>query len=276
MKRIKALKDMGLTQYEASAYVALLTLGVSTAHELSRKSDVPMGKIYEVLSSLKNLGIVEFQMTRPRMYKAKKPSIALDNLYSKKEEEAKKQLDNLKFKLNEIEEIFSEVPHPDHTYIKFWYTTIGEDEILKKMKHMLEETKQEILIVKPKLFTIKTIMNKTNINESSIFEHIVAEAIKAAEKGMIIKTIAPEELIFSLKQKFDTIQSKNVKKNVYLKYLDCDHDFILVDNSIIFIPIHDPLNPTNIFGQLKVYDKEYGTKLKEKHDQLWMQAKPVM
>jgi len=51
------LRLFGLTIYEQKVYVNLVKSGISTAHEISKKSNVPYGKIYTVLASLheKNL-----------------------------------------------------------------------------------------------------------------------------------------------------------------------------------------------------------------------------
>ncbi|MEZ5336327.1 MAG: helix-turn-helix domain-containing protein [Methanolobus sp.] len=148
MDNERALRDLGLTKYEASAYATLLKEGISGAQELSRKSDIPVGKIYEVLSNLNNMGLVEFQRSRPRKYRAVKPTIALNNLYAKKEEDTKHELENFKLKVAELETKFSDIAQPDHTELQFWSTLVGEDDIIKNIKNMLDETEKEILHVK--------------------------------------------------------------------------------------------------------------------------------
>ena len=42
---MSSLRDLGLSEYEARAYRSLLETGPTTAKELSRASDVPMGRI---------------------------------------------------------------------------------------------------------------------------------------------------------------------------------------------------------------------------------------
>lgn len=113
----RELRDLGLTKYEASAYSTLLKEGVSGAQELSRKSEIPVGKIYEVLSNLNNMGLVEFQRSRPRQYRAVKPTIALNNLYSKKEEESRNELENFKLRVADLETKLSDISQPDRTEI---------------------------------------------------------------------------------------------------------------------------------------------------------------
>lgn len=53
------LEDVGLTQYEAKAYVAVLELGSASATEIADASDVPQARIYDVLRNLEGEGYVE-------------------------------------------------------------------------------------------------------------------------------------------------------------------------------------------------------------------------
>ncbi|WMW24588.1 helix-turn-helix domain-containing protein [Methanolobus sediminis] len=274
-----SLRDLGLTKYEASAYSTLLKEGVTGAQELSRKSDIPVGKIYEVLSNLNNMGLVEFQRSRPRKYRAVKPSIALNNLYTKKEEETKNELENFKLKVSELESKFCDMTQPEHTELQFWATSIGEEDIIKNIKNMLDEVETEILHVKPAKMS-KLICKDKTIEPSTFMPTVVDEFVKAAKKGIKIKIIFPEEMFtYLLKNRFehikDPLDKEMIKKNIDAKALDCDYDFRLIDEYITHIPIPDPLIPDKIFGELKVYDKEYAAKLKDKFEELWVKGKKV-
>lgn len=53
------LEDIGLTQYEAEAYVTVLELGSASATEIADASGVPQARIYDVLRNLEGRGYVE-------------------------------------------------------------------------------------------------------------------------------------------------------------------------------------------------------------------------
>lgn len=274
-----SLRDLGLTKYEASAYSTLLKEGVTGAQELSRKSDIPVGKIYEVLSNLNNMGLVKFQRSRPRKYRAVKPSIALNNLYSKKEEETKNELENFKLKVSELESRFSDITQPDHTEVQFWATSIGEENIIKNIKSMLDEVETEILHVKPAKMS-KLICKEKTIDPSTVMPIVIDEFVKAAKKGIKIKIIFPEDMFTYLMGHWfshikDPHEKEMIEKNIDARSLDCDYDFRLIDDYITYIPISDPLNPDEMFGELKVYDKEYAAKLKDKFEEIWIKGKKV-
>ena len=83
-----SLRDLGLSEYEARAYRALLKTGPTTAKELSRVSDVPMGRIYDVLNSIEQYNLVRSQSaSRPKKYVAVEASTALDRLLDDKKRE---------------------------------------------------------------------------------------------------------------------------------------------------------------------------------------------
>lgn len=280
MDNERALRDLGLTKYESSAYATLLKEGITGAQELSRKSDIPVGKIYEVLSNLNNMGLVEFQRSRPRKYRAVKPSIALNNLYAKKEEETKNELEKFKLKVAELETKFSDLAQPDHTELQFWSTLIGEEDIIKNIKNMLDETEKEIVHVKPGRIAHILHDGKKSIDPKTLIPLVADEFVKAAENGIKIKTIVPEEIfLVSLKEKFDTIkdpaQRSLIRKNMDVRILDCEYDFILIDDYITHVPIPDPLSPKKVFGELKVYDREFAGKLRDKFNELWAKGKKV-
>ncbi len=77
---INKLKELGLTTYEAKAYVALVLRGVATASEICDLSGIPYTRIYDVLASLVNKGMVVTIPGRPIKYKAIDPRRVLENL----------------------------------------------------------------------------------------------------------------------------------------------------------------------------------------------------
>lgn len=55
----ETLEDVGLTQYEAKAYIAVLELGSASATEVADASEVPQARVYDVLRNLERQGYVE-------------------------------------------------------------------------------------------------------------------------------------------------------------------------------------------------------------------------
>ncbi|WP_298523494.1 TrmB family transcriptional regulator [uncultured Methanobrevibacter sp.] len=72
-ENIAILKGIGLTLYEAQAYVTLTSLIQATAVEVSEKSNIPRSKIYDVLKKLNEKDFIEIEDGRPLTYIVKSP-----------------------------------------------------------------------------------------------------------------------------------------------------------------------------------------------------------
>ena len=72
-ENIATLKGIGLTMYEAEAYVTLTSLISATAVEVAEKSGIPRSKIYDVLKKLSEKNFLEIEDGRPLTYNVKSP-----------------------------------------------------------------------------------------------------------------------------------------------------------------------------------------------------------
>jgi sugar-specific transcriptional regulator TrmB len=73
----RAIREIGLTEYESLAYMALVESGELTAGDISSTTSIPYSKIYSVLDSLERKGWIEIKGGRPRLYYPKAPVEAL-------------------------------------------------------------------------------------------------------------------------------------------------------------------------------------------------------
>ena len=63
----KALREIGLTEYETIAYLVLVKAGELTANDVSTSTTIPYSKVYTVLDILEKKGWVEVKGGRPRL-----------------------------------------------------------------------------------------------------------------------------------------------------------------------------------------------------------------
>src|SRR5919204_3916474 len=76
----RELTDLGLTTYEAKAYVALLGRDSFTAAQVSRQAGLPRQRIYDVLGSLVEKGLASSRPGSVVKYAAVAPELAIDRL----------------------------------------------------------------------------------------------------------------------------------------------------------------------------------------------------
>jgi sugar-specific transcriptional regulator TrmB len=77
---IAKLMKLGLREYEARVYAALLGLGEGTARQVHDASGVPRPRVYDVLEELAKNGFVEVRQGTPTCYKALEPSLVVSRL----------------------------------------------------------------------------------------------------------------------------------------------------------------------------------------------------
>ena len=73
-----SLEEFGLSQYEAQAYVALISKGTISASDLAYYSDLPRTKVYPTLLKLENKKLVIISKSKPIMCTAIAPEDAFD------------------------------------------------------------------------------------------------------------------------------------------------------------------------------------------------------
>jgi len=69
MDKIKLLRKLGMSEYEARAYLALARIGPSTVREIVLDSKLPRNKVYEVLQRLEDSGRVESLPVSPKKFR---------------------------------------------------------------------------------------------------------------------------------------------------------------------------------------------------------------
>ncbi|MCW4009760.1 MAG: hypothetical protein NWF05_03965 [Candidatus Bathyarchaeota archaeon] len=93
---VDRLQRVGLTEYEAKAYLALLNAHLSTATKTAEKAGVPRTRIYSVLESLRDKGWVRVYSGVPLLFRAVKPT----SVFEKVKEDYTRFLESVQLTLN--------------------------------------------------------------------------------------------------------------------------------------------------------------------------------
>ena len=95
-KVLDKLADMGLSKYEAKAYITLLQKSNISAYEVSKNSTVPQSKIYETVKKLVDKGLIVAQGSDPVKYSPLPVDEFLERYKSNMEKSISYLKDNLK------------------------------------------------------------------------------------------------------------------------------------------------------------------------------------
>jgi len=133
---IDKLKKLGLSEYEAKVYVALVGIGKATAREIHYASKVPRSRVYDVLSKLVFKGFVDVEDGEPKRFKAVEPRKVIEKLKL----EIVKAADDCLIELESLR-ISKQVDFSPALIVH------GEWNILEKIRDAILEAKDEIIIL---------------------------------------------------------------------------------------------------------------------------------
>ena len=131
---VHLLKGIGLTMYEAQAYVTLTSLISASAVEVSEKSGIPRSKIYDVLKKLNEKDFIEIEDGRPLTYNVKSP---VEVLSREKEKINSKIDDGISRLTNVYENGMSQVQAP------IW-RIYGVEKIINQEVEIIQRSKTSI------------------------------------------------------------------------------------------------------------------------------------
>lgn len=165
MEAINVLKKLGMTEYEARAYLSLAKLGPSTVREIVLESKLPRNKAYEALQRLEEKHKVISLPVSPKRYKINDP------------ETLKIEANSITESVKELLKVIEQPRNPEFRDL-FWVLK-GQEAIREKMANESLKVKKEILacatLSKPFYTNIRT----------------MSEAIKKGIKVKLICTFNP-------------------------------------------------------------------------------------
>ena len=144
-QHVDQLTKLGLTMYEAKAYLALIRRGSSTAAEVARIAGVPRQRIYDVLASLVERGLASTRPGKVVKYVASAPDSAIERLVS----DHRQALDRLERGANEmIGELAPAFKAGQGVTDPLDYIEVLRDRraINERFSELQEEIKHEILV----------------------------------------------------------------------------------------------------------------------------------
>jgi len=93
---VKSLNDLGLSNYEASVYAALVLYDNAEAKEIIEFLSISKPSVYEALDRLTDMGLAVKRVTKPARYSAISPEMAINLLMDKLNRAADQALVTLK------------------------------------------------------------------------------------------------------------------------------------------------------------------------------------
>ncbi|WP_458185805.1 TrmB family transcriptional regulator [Haladaptatus sp. NG-WS-4] len=135
---VELLSELGLTEYEARTFVALLQLGEGTAKDVSDVSDVPRTRVYDAVEQLHDRGLVDVQYGSPQKFWA----VSRDTSVRKFQRRYEGNIEHLSDLLSELET----VERGSHEQPGVW-TVTGRESVEDRIREFLDEATAEVVCI---------------------------------------------------------------------------------------------------------------------------------
>ncbi|GGM56581.1 sugar-specific transcriptional regulator TrmB [Halarchaeum rubridurum] len=262
------LTDLGLSKYEAEAYRALVDAGPATARELSETSDVPMGRIYDVLGSIESRQLARSQdASRPKKYVAVDPDAALDRLLAARERELDAEADQYATVADELRGELARPPEPDEGY---WTAEVGADVAIERLVECIDDADESIHSVS------HTVPAGVDVDAAS--NRIADHLVDALERDVTVRFLASPALLEDVPDAAGdpSLSLLEEYENFEARVGDSVHgDVTIVDGVEVCLDLRNPIAPEEAFAVIDLTDPSFATSVREAFDRGWEAADPI-
>ncbi len=155
---------LGLSDYEARAYIALVAHGVSDADTIATTAQIPRTSAYKVLDTLEEKGFAHAGEGRPRLYRPEEPRKIGGQIITR--------LEDTFSKLESIREILKEQGMP-----QLIYTITGKTKVIDRISEMLDKATETFMMSTP--------------NMSEFRQKLDKKVVSAQKRGVVITILTP-------------------------------------------------------------------------------------
>ena len=263
-----SLRDLGLSEYEARAYRALLNTGPTTAKELSRASDVPMGRIYDVLNSIEQYNLVRSQTaSRPKKYVAVEPATALDRLLEDKKRELEEKADQYEEIVSDLSE---ELAAAEPVEEQFWTAAVGAEETSDLLLERLSAADDSIIVV------VSDASPLFDIGELGLL--MTDQMERALERNVEVDVLLTPTIVETLPETVGTRHRKTLSPHPNYEVRTTEEisgTFNLIDGIEVCIQVPNPLDSDEPFGMIDLKDPEFAAEVHEQFVPKWEDAEQL-
>ncbi|MFQ5531888.1 MAG: TrmB family transcriptional regulator, partial [Candidatus Nanoarchaeia archaeon] len=247
------LQTLGLNNYESKALELLLKEKLNL-RELSKKANVPFGKIYSVIKSLKIKGLVKETNTRPKLIYVDNASEVISKLINEKHEKERELTETLR-------DLASEIDNQRGKTTKFFQIGTTQEDNKNIQLRSFYEAKEEVL-------QILNIYHKplSNRPRKTVWENVIVEVVN---KGVVFKSIYPSKII--LPKILLQLNKKNPEM-FQIKRFDTDFPRCdIIDKKKVLIKLVNQ-DPLQFGGVLFVEDENLAENLTKIFYEMWDQS----
>ncbi|WP_152421195.1 TrmB family transcriptional regulator [Natronolimnohabitans innermongolicus] len=262
-----SFRDLGLSSYEEKVYRTLLERGAATAEELSAESDVPMGRIYDVLNGLESRDLVRCNReSHPRVYAPIDSETAIDRLLRERKRDL--EVERTRYE-NAAAELRSQVGGQQPVDGRFWETRTRDTEtafIHGQIERFAGAT-DEVLIVGDTALANQfrnaapAVRNWIeSIRESTVRVRILLSDELSGGRDRLVELVHGDEKPTPIETRVHPSVAAN---------------FDLIDRDELYLYVTDPFTQRGPLGTVRITESNLIEALEDEFDERWQEAETI-
>lgn len=146
-RAVEVLSKVGLTVYEAKAYIALVARGMGDAASLAHAAGIPRTSAYKVLEALAKKGYATPAGGKPALFRPKPPLDVAEGL--------KGAIQEVFEKLDTLHRVVGEHGEPQLVYL-----LSGREKVVGKIGELLDQATRSFLLTTPQIAELRDELGK--------------------------------------------------------------------------------------------------------------------
>lgn len=255
---VEGLVGLGLSGYEARAYVALFRRGPETAEGIATAAEVPKGRIYDVLNTLSERPLVRSDDGRPKTYSAVGSTRAVDRLLEARLEELDRQRADHERTAERLRRSFASMETDDQE-AGFSTSAFHHDEARDLLLDRFEAAEESIRIAADDASV------KTEADDE------VAELLyQQLNEGIEVRLLVTRPVEWD---------DELIEAGLSVRIADPDHTpeqrFAVIDEAEACIEVVRPVSPEQLLAVVDFRNNQPARDLAETFESLWHAATPA-
>lgn len=263
---LSILEELGFTQYERRTLRALMFRSVADAETLCREGGLPSSKIYLALEKLERLGLVDVQLTRPKLFSAR----STEAIFSRLIELSNDRADHFATEAHRVKERFNAVPAPETAgRTMFVDLALGDDSPVRRHLMHLAGARRRVW----------SYMEEGDIDSIDRAEDLGVSLLRRIARNAAARKIdhrvvfgfayrtAPKLIAFLKKHRGHLEHVTGVRYSG-----EIGHPFHVIDDEIVILSVDHPFVERGRVASLLIRDPALAQRLATGFEALWTKA----
>ncbi|WP_049927354.1 TrmB family transcriptional regulator [Halopiger goleimassiliensis] len=258
-ERAELLSELGLSNYEARAYVTLARNGAMTADDVADESGVPTGRIYDVLNSLVDRSLARADDGRPRTYTHVEPGEAVGRLLERRVEELEQERSSYERTAAAAEDVLSDL-QSEASGEGFATSALHDDAARDLLLERFAAADESVRIA------IDT------VDFDPEWSHPFTKRVEdLLEVGISVRLLATDFTTASERTKALLDAGLEVRRADAVP----SQRFIVFDEREVCLEVPNPAAESELLAVVNFRDEDLGGRLADSFDDLWADAEPL-